>query len=167
MWTEERRGVLTCRTTPAVALLWLSHRAGQGGAGSSGREDRLSRTVPVTRVLHRSHSHHSSNSHCQFHIWLHVQLQNSPTTLHLPVAVKRQHSPAQKLRVLAPPGAPQTEGQHALIGQLIDWNRKHHPGVESTPLHTHQPVSDTLNTPKECRLTSGYTGSCLRNIKLC
>lgn len=69
---EELRGVLTCRTTPAVALLWLSHRAGQGGAGSSGREDRLSRTVPVTRVLHRAHSH------CQIHIWLHVQFQKYP-----------------------------------------------------------------------------------------
>lgn len=75
---EELWGVLTCRTTPAVALLWLSHRAGQGGAGSSGREDRLSRTVPVTRVLHRAHSHHSSNGHCQFHLWLHVHLQEPP-----------------------------------------------------------------------------------------
>lgn len=35
-----------------MACLWLSNRAGEGGAGSSVSVDILSRTVPVTRVLH-------------------------------------------------------------------------------------------------------------------
>lgn len=48
---EEPTSQLTCRTTP-TALLWPSDRAGAGGAGSSASEDKLSRTVPVTRVLH-------------------------------------------------------------------------------------------------------------------
>lgn len=42
---------LTCSMTP-TALLWLSNRAGDGGAGSSASVDILSRTVPATRVLH-------------------------------------------------------------------------------------------------------------------
>lgn len=35
-----------------TACLWLSNWAGEGAAGSSASVDILSRTVPITRVLH-------------------------------------------------------------------------------------------------------------------
>lgn len=48
--------LLTCRMTP-MACLWLSNRAGEGGAGSSASVDILSRMVPVTRVLDTQSTH--------------------------------------------------------------------------------------------------------------
>lgn len=47
--------LLTCSMTP-TACLWLSNRAGEGAAGSSASVDILSRTVPITRVLHTEYN---------------------------------------------------------------------------------------------------------------
>lgn len=48
----------TCRMTPTVCR-WLSKRAGEGGEDSMANRDKLSRMVPLARVLHTKFSQHS------------------------------------------------------------------------------------------------------------
>lgn len=46
---------------------------------------------------------------------------------HQPVGVERQYGPAQQLSALSSLGTSEAKLKHALVGQLIDWDRKGHP----------------------------------------
>lgn len=68
--------LLTCSMTP-MACVWLSYRAGVGGAGIAAIADILSRSVPDTRVLDTQSTQYVTN-YCLYQVLskiFHVQAQ--------------------------------------------------------------------------------------------